>query len=216
MIAVVAVFGASREQIDSLIEKGANVSLIRSDAEVLLAFIKSKKAPDGVNLDTFHALRNDAADVLLAQKAPVPGLERTMLSVIEDPKHDLVWREYVIQKLPDLYWKVNHDKARSRVLKMLKSKSTDKEYLFSGTALLGLYRLSQSDAKPVSEAEVKDRAWEIIENDAFLEANRISALQIGAKLGCVFKPRNEESQPVFEIKFQASSRGNSRISEVRT
>ena len=117
LVTVAGAFGASREQIDSLIEKGANVTLTRSDAEVLLGFIKSKKAPDGVDLDTFHVLRNDAADVLLAQKAPVPGLERAMLSVIEDPKHDLVWREYVIQKLPDLYWKVNHDKARSRVKK---------------------------------------------------------------------------------------------------
>lgn len=183
LLSSVHAFAVSSDEIRDLVLEGGKGNLQRADTQELLLFIKERQSPGDLDLEEFNVLRNDAADVLLAQDSPVPRLDRVMLAIANDPKHDLVWREYVIQKLPDLYLSVDNEKSRSRVLKELKSKAGDTEYIFAGTALLGLYRLSQSDTKAVAESEVRDFAWEIISNDSFAEANRITALQVGAKLG---------------------------------
>lgn len=175
--------GGSPGEVEQLIRQGEIGNLNRSQIDVLLRFIRGKEVPEGMAKQQFDVLRNDAADVLLSGRGAVPGLHQALLRMADSADYDLVWREYIVQKLPDLYAMAGNERERGEVLTALRQKTGDRDYYFSGTALLGLYRLWRDRDAVISTDELRERAWLIIGDEAYQDGNRASALQVAALTG---------------------------------
>lgn len=126
--------------------------------------------------------QNDLADWLLQQPATAAPTAEALLNVLADEAADPLWREYCLQKLPVAYEQASTGEAlQSDLLSALQARTADQLTSFSGTALLGLYRLR--DLAGIPEEELIDRARRILDHPGYATANRVTALQIAALLG---------------------------------
>ena len=90
--------------------------------------------------------QNNLADRFLQTAATVHSTSETLLAVLDQPKINPPWREYCLQKLPLAYAELPADSAKdllARIVEQLWQQVSRSETSFSGTALLGLYRIRQ-------------------------------------------------------------------------
>lgn len=125
--------------------------------------------------------QNNLADRLLQASDAVFATCETLLSVLADHRKNQVWREYCLQKLPLAYSELKDDspELKERILDQLWRQSRSPETSFSGTALLGLYRIGGLSERERLIAAAKH----ILHNDAFGLANKVTALQLATLLG---------------------------------
>ena len=126
--------------------------------------------------------QNNLADRFLQTAATVHATSETLLSVLDQPKINPLWREYCLQKLPLAYAELPADSAnalRARIVEQLWQQVSRSETSFSGTALLGLYRIRQ----PSDQAPLIAAAQHILSQQRYSLANKVTALQIAALLG---------------------------------
>lgn len=126
--------------------------------------------------------QNNLADRFLQTAATVHATSETLLSVLDQPQINPLWREYCLQKLPLAYDELPADSAkalRARIVEQLWQQVSRSETSFSGTALLGLYRIRQ----PSDQAPLIAAAQHILSQQRYSLANKVTALQIAALLG---------------------------------
>lgn len=150
------------------------------EVDTLLVFLLRSPDADTAKDDELAALKNNAADALLQQEGVSPRLFETFVTIFADPKQGEIWREYVIQKLPELSLRLD-GAARQAVLVFLRERTKDTDYIFAGTALIGLDRLHSARPDLVTGDEVSSRALAILKSEQQADACKLSALQILAK-----------------------------------
>lgn len=126
--------------------------------------------------------QNNLADRFLQTAATVHSTSETLLSVLDQPQINPLWREYCLQKLPLAYDELPADSAKelqARIVEQLWQQVSRSETSFSGTALLGLYRIRQ----PGDQAPLIAAAQHILSRKRYSLANKVTALQIAALLG---------------------------------
>ena len=90
----------------------------------------------------------------------------------------MAWREFLLQKLPELALRFDDGEIRTRVADFLRVRSESTEYIFAGTALISLQRLGVADPALVSSAEIARRAQAILDNSQQANACKLAALQV--------------------------------------
>lgn len=163
---------------------GLGNDLSKKEIQRLVAFLSKPVRKDFVAPDSLATLKNDVADKLIAQKTLPQGLSDVFVNAIDDVSQTVVWRDYALQKLPELYLKLSEKdkKNRAKLLDKLWAETDHAEATFSGTALLGLRRLSSKD-QTVSADETAKKAMAIAKDERHPLANRVTALQVAASMG---------------------------------
>ena len=152
------------------------------DVEYYLNFLNQPYKKGSLREGEFNTLKNDLADKLLLQRTLPQGFTEHFLQMIDHQALGVVWRDYVLQKLPDLYERVE-ESERFQVLDKLWEETGHTEHTFSGTALLGLHRLSKVYPELIDPNRLAEQALLVVKADTFPEQNKITALRLAGELG---------------------------------
>ena len=151
--------------------------------------------------------QNDLADRLLQKPDTLAQTTETLLRVLADEAVDPLWREYCLQKLPVAYEQASiSEELRADLLVALRFRSADHRTSFSGTALLGLYRLREAAGIP--DEELIAHARQILDHPGYATANRVTALQIAALLGDPYAMRQARAlvdDPAAPVQLRISA-----------
>jgi len=159
----------------------ARMSETLSSASVrgMIDFVKNpgpQRAVSGEELDT---LRNDVLDKLLGQRLLPPGLSRIVLGIVENQNEEAVWRDYVLQKVPQLVARQASDpEFQKEMVGAVKKLAAEKKHSFSGTALIALERMSRGEIGHVGREEVARIAIGVASSATHSAINRQTALQV--------------------------------------
>lgn len=154
-----------------------NTRLGNAEIAALLDFLNRAPEKDAATEDELASLKNNVADLLLKQERVSSALRPTFMAGFNDVGQGEIWREYVVQKFPELALRVV-GRERAEALAFLRARIDDTDYIYAGTALLGLQRVHVANAKLVAGAEVAKAADKILHDEAYAEASRLTALQV--------------------------------------
>lgn len=157
-----------------------NISM--TDIEYYLNFLDRSFKKGDLRVGEFNTLKNDLADKLLMQRILPREMAKRFLGMTDQKALGVVWRDYVLQKLPDLYERVE-EVDRVLILDKLWGAADSTEHTFSGTALLGLDRIGSKYAEMVDSDRFAEQALLIVKEAEFPEQNKITALQLLAESG---------------------------------
>ncbi len=147
-----------------------------------LTFLKHKFPEETIAFGRFR--QNNLADWMLQQSEHVETTTEALLEIIHDESADLLWREFCIQKLalaisqPGL-----SGRLQAECYKTLERMAEDSRISFSGTALLGLYRLHKTDSERLPAEGILPLAETVLRQNEFPMANKVTALQVAGLLG---------------------------------
>ena len=169
------------------------------DMEYYLDFLNRPFEKGNLSEGQLDTLKNDLADKLLMQRTAPRGFTEGFLKMMDQEALGVVWRDYVLQKLPDLYARAG-EKDRSLILSKLWEATDLKTHTFSGTALLGLRRINSRYPEAIDSNQFAEKALAVATGDAFPEPNRVTALQLLAEA-----PHPEASRLARELLSADSS-----------
>lgn len=155
-------------------------SLPNRDVDALLLFLLRKPGEDSAAVDELATLKNNVADALLSQADLPLGLLDSFESAFADKAQGEIWREYVVQKIPEWVRRAP-ESMRDRGVAFLRKRLADTDYIYAGTALLGMHRLHHALPTLADGEEVAAAARRILQQDAYAVASKITALQILAR-----------------------------------
>lgn len=149
------------------------------DEEVagLLRFITRVPSRDVAKIDELASLKNNAVDILLKQQEVSLDLLPTLRLVLSDTTQGEIWCEYVVQKLPELALRLGGPE-QAAALGLLRERIADTDYIYAGTALLGLRRLRDDPSGLVTAAEVTEAARKLLNGNAYANPSKQTALQV--------------------------------------
>lgn len=128
--------------------------------------------------------QNDLADWLIQQPAHTEACTEILLEVVGDETADLLWREFCVQKLALALEQSTLSAERAgQCLEVLIAKANDTRISFSGSALLGLYRLSKQDPPLIDPQRVATLAEHVLSTSGIANANKVTALQVAGLSG---------------------------------
>lgn len=153
-------------------------ALAEEELAGLLAFLERTPARDTIGEGELRALKNNVADALIAQNRLPGGLLETFLRIAGDATQDIVWREYLLQKLPDLALRRPDAEARTSATDFLRGQTESTGYILAGTAIIALERLGRLDPSLIGPDEIGRRASVILQNPDQADACKIAALQV--------------------------------------
>ena len=183
-------------------------SLGCDEITALYAFLKSPSGPRENNPDGLHALKNEILNALREQTVPPAGLTGMLAGIYHDPAQDSVTRDYAIQHLCAWYAQGAGDApdAKQRIRTLLKE-ATQEDASIAGTAMLGLHRLSSTDAT-FNQPEINALAVRLACSERTEPATRIATFQVcGERSLC-------EALPAAESVAQASACLPLRVSAI--
>ena len=104
------------------------------------------------------------------------------MKLVDDPKQGIIWRDYVLQKYPELFERLHTLEDRKTIVDKLWKMTEEPTHTFAGTALLGLIRLSKVNPEEADTGKLAAQAMKIVNNEDFSLASRITAIQIAMRL----------------------------------
>lgn len=176
-IAVLTDGGEASYEVRSRASYSENTRLGDAEVAALLAFLNRAPEKDVATEDELASLKNNVADLLLRQERVPSALRRTFTAGFNDAGQGEIWREYIVQKFPELALRLA-GKERAEALAFLRARIDDTDYIYAGTALLGLQRVHVASPNLVSGAEVAKAADKVLHGEAYAEASRLTALQV--------------------------------------
>jgi hypothetical protein len=153
-------------------------NLLEKDFAALLAFLGRNREQDSIRESELRSLKNNVADALIAQNKPQASLVDAFITLASNPGQDAAWREYLLQKLPDLALRFDDAEIRTRVTDFLRGHTAVTEYIFAGTSLISLQRLGAADPSLIGPVEIARRAEAILDDPRQANACKIAALQV--------------------------------------
>ncbi len=182
--------------------------LSRTEINTLYLFVKTRPEETDYKPPGVHALKNDILNTLRRQTIPPVGLSDLLAGIYNDPKQDVVIRDYAIQHLVAWYEQgtCENAAAKSTILGVL-SKAVGDQTSIAGTALLGLHRLTAVD--PALDGKtIEELALNLAESNETSPAVRIAALQVCAERSVT------SALPVAEVLAQKSTNIALQISAI--
>ena len=153
------------------------------DVAHFVAFLSKLPVDDKLKQSALATIKNNLADKLLAQTRFPDGLLEAFVKLVDDPKQGIIWRDYVLQKYPELLRWLHTLEDRKLIIAKLWKMTETKDKTFAGTALLGLMRLSKVNNEEANPEKLGKQALKVADDDTFSLASRITALQVSAMLG---------------------------------
>lgn len=151
--------------------------------------------------------QNDLADKLLQSPSTVDSALTVLLSVLEDLDAELLWQEYCLQKLALAYEQsALSEDMRAHLLEVLRQQAGNTQTSFSGTALLGLYRVREQAG--LLPDELIEMARYILKHSDYAVANKVTALQLAVLLGdrtALEQARQWMADPALTVQLRVSA-----------
>jgi hypothetical protein len=126
----------------------------KEDIDKMIQFLRRPPIDDVVSADELASLKNNVADVLIAQKGLAEKLLDVFLSMYADALQGVTWRNYVVQKIPAICVQLKDRELSSRALNFLWSVARDQKAGYICEAFLGLDRINSARPDQVSSAEL--------------------------------------------------------------
>lgn len=126
-----------------------------------------------------NSLKDSVAKVLKRQVGLSDELAAHLIVLYNDVDMDLVWRDYCIQHLADLY---RHDPDNSDIREVLLCASRERAGTLAGTALLAMRK---NVSTGFTEDVLTQRAFAVAADATYDDMVRLTALQVCAELGDV-------------------------------
>lgn len=169
---------------------GLELSDLEAGGPEFLVFLRQVSIPEGWEADDFYSLKNDIADRLIIARIHSDALARIALNDLADPAAHPVWRDYCLQKLPDLIGTGGlAEKTSQSAIRALHHYAAGAEAGLTGTALIASLRL-QLSPKPTadsfdsfSDVALSGLALRCAADTAAPLIDRVTALQVAAELG---------------------------------
>ena len=154
--------------------------------------------------------QNDLADRLLQSPPTVEATLSVLLRVLGDVDAELLWQEYCLQKLALAYEQpALSEDMRAQLLEVLRRHTRNPQTSFSGTALLGLYRVrKQAGQAGLSADELIEMARHILQHPDYAVANKVTALQLAVLLGdrsALEQARQWMADPELTVQLRVSA-----------
>jgi hypothetical protein len=153
-------------------------NLRTEDITALLSFLARPAEKNTQSAAELRSLKNNVADAIIAQKAMDPGVVDSFFALVEDKAQDEAWREFLLQKFPELALRFDDVEIRTRVADFLRGRSDSTEYIFAGTSLISLQRLGAADPSLIGPVEIARRAQAILDHPRQANACKLAALQV--------------------------------------
>ena len=162
-----------------------------TEIQALYWFLRQNSTNDtALNLSDFAAIKNDVLDALIRQQPVPPDLQQEMVEMFRDHSMDLIWRDYCVQHFSLYYDRVwpepgavdiptqtPADSERSDLFKAYDEALLEKDTGIAGTALLGLYRLSERC--PEADASILgNKALVLAKDETSAAQTRVTAVAI--------------------------------------
>lgn len=169
--------GDGRKAVASPDPRGAATAAAPESADAPPARVSGIMSPADL------AAANERLDALLRKTPLDPGVPRELAATVRDRGLDRQWRNYCLQIVPECMLRLDRTSSDYLLLRELLSEAVgDRGTILSGTALLGLQRLSEATGDP-PPAGLADLAASIAADPGAARENRITALRVGAGLG---------------------------------
>jgi hypothetical protein len=136
----------------------------------------------GLSEEELASLKNNVADVLIAQTGGPRNLLDRLRRDWADARQGMIWRNYIVQKAPELTVALaNHAGAAQEAVTFLRSLAADREPDFSATAVIGMGRLSRVRPDLLPPAETALAARRLMREEGFPETYKIGVLPVWAE-----------------------------------
>ncbi len=136
----------------------------------------------GMGEEELASLKNDVADSLLASDAFQYRILPAFQAILDDRAQGVIWREYVLQKYPELYAKPVGSQGHELIRSTLEHYAGVTEHVFAGTALLGFLHIYKQTEDPLWHRLALEYSREVLDSERMLWQNKASALQVLAGL----------------------------------
>ena len=172
----------------SLRELAARGPLSRSDCEALSDFLKEKTDDEGI--ERIASIKNSVMNLLARQpNLPSPWSDLLRRVLLDETQHPVI-RDYALQHAFSLYEEAIQGTAlqtldstgRGRLLELFWAALERKQESLAGTALVGLFHLSEFDAS-VDRGRLGRQSLAVLEAAETGELARISGFQVCRLLG---------------------------------
>ena len=154
--------------------------LIRNEEEVR-AFLESSESFGNLDDSELSTIKNNLADRLIRITEYKSKLPEVFLEILQDGEQSVLWQDYVIQKVPNIYGDASAGEKRE-LLNQLSVYLSRKEGVISGTTLLAYMRIAEKESR-VQTSQVGLRALQIASDESYGDGNRITALSVGQHCG---------------------------------
>lgn len=146
--------------------------------DALCVFVRDTTLPAGLSRIQTNALKNDILNYLRHASTSREVVTDLLLKLFNDGGQDEVMRDYALQNMTSWYKSSGSD---PRIVEMLMRATSLTNGSFAGTALLGLYRLSNEsglDSKTIGKL-----ALSIAAKPEYALPSKISAMEVCGSLG---------------------------------
>lgn len=189
------------------------ISLNKADEIIILNHLKRIDPKESASI------RNDLIEHSVRYIADKKTVGDTLLSILENSKHDRVTREYVLQYIPEFYisrwspelnWSDSEENDRQKMNDVLWGMTELTEGSMAGGALFALFRVSDKYSD-IKIQNVFARSREILINPAYMNPNRMGAVQILA-----FSDNEEYFQTAKQIVYSEDQPTLLRVTAMHT
>ena len=152
--------------------------------QLCLNFLMEKQV--GENYRSKIVRQNDLADWLLCHESYTVITTGIILGVLNDESQDILWRDYVLQKMGMAYLQSGQSvENQEAIVRELFRFAGDSQTTFSGTALLGLLRIfeaqnEENNPNVITADKLIGSAMWVLEDSSFSHFNKATALQVAA------------------------------------
>lgn len=149
-----------------------------AEINALVTFLVRRPADDNVGEPALASIKNNVADKLIQQRRLPTTLLSTFYRIVEEPAQGSIWREYVVQKMGDIYSRLNTDEEKQDVLDFLAACITPSSETFPTTAVLALVRIDNYQKNSQLRTRVVQGAQAAIRFKSISAAHKGSLLQV--------------------------------------
>lgn len=147
----------------------------------MIQFLRRSPSDDVVSADELASLKNNVADVLIEQKGLSEKLLEVFLSMYAEPVQGLTWRNYVVQKIPEICVQLEKPASVKQALAFLWKVAHDVKAGYICEAFLGLDRINSKRPDHVSSFQLRDEALACLRSEQTPPEVKAIVVQILAK-----------------------------------
>lgn len=151
------------------------------EADMIFAYF-DKKIEDEPELRPIEiaAIKNDLVRAFMQEKAYIPELFQKLCRMYRDNSNDIIWRDYCIQFIGQLYSDIDSKSLKEEGRLTLEAAFASKSNI-AGTALIAMSRLT--DEEGFNKERLSDAALRLSKDSESSDIVKTTALQVGANLG---------------------------------
>lgn len=144
-------------------------------------FLSLPLAKGGLEESELAALKNNVADALIRQDDGPRDLFKLLQTDWADADQGMIWRSYIVQKIPELTLKLKNENEIKSSVNFLRKLAIDSESEFSATAIMGMDRLHTARPDLIRGEEVVAGAARFFGEKEQSDTGKITILQIWAR-----------------------------------